>query len=147
MASCPAAPDRSCEGGEHGIAFSAAGEAWLSTSHVHLLGAVRLMSVPFVGCMALAAVLNRLPPEILPAIQAVEGGTVGTVANNANGTDDLGVMQLNTSWLPALARLTAVPVAELRVRLVNNACLNITVAGVILRSYLAETGGDLWDWD
>lgn len=58
------------------------------------------MGVPFLACMTAAAAFYHLPPRALPAIHAVEGGAVGVVSHNTNGSDDLGVMQINTIWLP-----------------------------------------------
>jgi hypothetical protein len=57
------------------------------------------MAIPYLACMALVAVVYHLPPRVLPAIQAVEGGTVGNVSQNVDGSSDLGVMQVNTLWL------------------------------------------------
>jgi hypothetical protein len=93
--------------------------------------------------MALVAHLYHLPPRVLPSIQSVEGGAVGGISHNTNGTDDLGVMQVNTIWLPALSRLTRMPEPVLRDRLVSDACFNISASGAIMRYYLDETKGDL----
>lgn len=100
--------------------------------------------IPHLTCMALAAALNDLPPRALPAIHAVEGGAPGSVHWNANGSADLGVMQINTLWLPALVGALGQPEAVIRDRLVRDACFNIVVAGMILRLYLDEERGDLW---
>ena len=101
------------------------------------------MAVPFVACMALVASIYGLPPRVLPSIHAVEGGQPGTVSRNNNGSEDLGVMQVNTIWLPALSAYTRLPQASVRERLVGNACFNIAAAGAIMRSYLDEAGGNL----
>ncbi len=101
------------------------------------------MSVPFLPCMALIAQIYSLPPRVLPAIQRVEGGAPGVVHVNANGSQDLGVMQINTIWLPYLAAYTHLPIPEVRDRLLQRACFNIAAAGLIMRIYLDETGGDL----
>ncbi len=101
------------------------------------------MAVPFVACMALVASLYSLPPRVLPAIHAVEGGAPGTVHLNTDGSEDLGVMQVNTRWLPVLSRYTGTPEAVVRQSLLGRACYNIAAGGLILRSYLNETGGDL----
>ena len=101
------------------------------------------MAVPFLACMALVASVYQLPPRVLPAIQAVEGGFVGSVSGNADGSDDLGVMQVNTLWLGTLARVSRLPPAEVRRRLVFAPCFNIAAAGLIMRLYLNETHGDL----
>jgi hypothetical protein len=101
------------------------------------------MAVPYLTCMALVAHLYALPPRVLPSIQAVEGGSPGMVRADTNGTADLGVMQINTSWLPALQTYTHLSRDIVRDRLTNMPCFNIAAAGAIMRTYLNETGGDL----
>ena len=101
------------------------------------------MAVSYLACMALAASIYHLPPRVLPSIQAVEGGRPGVVSQNSNGTQDLGVMQINTIWLPALSRYTGLAEAEVRRRLIDRPCFNIAAAGAILRIYLNDADGDL----
>ena len=93
--------------------------------------------------MTAAAAFYHLPPRALPAIHAVEGGAVGVVSQNTNGTADLGVMQINTIWLADIARAAKLPVEKVKDRLINDACFNIAAAAAILRMYLNETRGDL----
>jgi hypothetical protein len=95
------------------------------------------------ACMIAVSQLHQLPPRILPAIWATEGGRIGTVRANANGTEDLGLMQVNSVWLPALARGTGLPQAELRRRLIEDGCFSIAVAGAILRFHVEAERGDL----
>jgi hypothetical protein len=59
--------------------------------------------------MAAVTAFYQLPPPALPAIYRVEDGRPGYVQHNRNGTDDLGSMQINSSWLPAIARSTGIP--------------------------------------
>jgi Transglycosylase SLT domain len=101
------------------------------------------MAVPFLACMALAASVHGLPPRVLPAIQAVEGGRVGLARPNRNGTEDLGLMQINTLWIGPLARVTGLPPHAVRDRLLHDPCFNIGAAGLVMRLYLNETKGDL----
>ena len=101
------------------------------------------MAVPFLACMALVASIYHLPPRVLPAIQKVEGGAVGSISHNTNGTDDFGVMQVNSRWLPALSAYTGLPQDVVRERLISRPCFNIAAGGAILRTYLDETHGDL----
>lgn len=101
------------------------------------------MAIPFLACMLATAGFYHLPPRVLPAIQVVEGGGVGSVSHNRDGSDDLGVMQVNTLWLPALARASGLPVAAVRLRLADDSCFNIAAAGAIMRTYLIEAKGDL----
>lgn len=93
--------------------------------------------------MALVATTYHLPPRVLPALQAVEGGRPGLVRSNTNGSQDLGVMQVNTLWIAPLARRSGLPEAIVRDRLVHDACFNIAAAGLIFRIYLNEAQGDL----
>ncbi len=101
------------------------------------------MAVPFLACMALVANLYSLPPRVLPSIQAVEGGQPGVAHLNANGSEDLGVMQVNTVWLRPLTAYTRLAAAEVRERLLARPCFNIAAAGLIMRTYLDEAKGDL----
>jgi hypothetical protein len=101
------------------------------------------MGVPSLTCMALVASLYNLPPRVLPAIHEVEGGGVGTVHVNTDGSEDLGMMQINTRWLPLLSHYTQSPLVVVRQNLLGRACYNIAAAGLIMRIYLDETKGDL----
>jgi hypothetical protein len=93
--------------------------------------------------MTAVAAFYGLPPRVLPSIQAVEGGQVGTVSRNLDGSEDLGVMQVNTRWLEPIAQLTGLPVAAVRERLISDACFNIAAAGAILHSNLQAPNSDL----
>jgi len=101
------------------------------------------MAIPYLACMAVAASFYHLPPRVLPVIQAVEGGSVGAVSMNANGSADLGIMQINTLWLQPLSRAAHLPPPEVARRLIGEPCFNIAAAGFVLRAYLNETRGDL----
>lgn len=101
------------------------------------------MAIPFLACMALTATWYHLPPRVLPAIQAVEGGRVGLVHVNRNRSEDLGVMQINTLWIDPLARRTGLSDVIVHDRLLYDSCFNIAAAGLIMRTFLNETKGDL----
>jgi hypothetical protein len=101
------------------------------------------MAVPYLACMAFIAGLNHLPPRVLPSIQAVEGGAPGVIHRNTDGSEDLGVMQINTRWLPALSFYFGLPADTVRERLLAVPCVNIAAAGAVLRLYLTEAHGDL----
>ena len=101
------------------------------------------MAIPFLACMALVASVYGLPPRVLPSIHVVEGGQVGMVHRNTDGSDDLGVMQINTRWLPALARVARMSEAAVGARLVTDPCFNIAAAGLVLRTYLTARHGEL----
>jgi hypothetical protein len=101
------------------------------------------MAFPYLACMLWVAQFNHLPPRVLPTIASVEGGRAGTVHRNADGSEDLGVMQINTRWITPLANYVAHPGNEIRKRLIGDPCFNIAAAGAILRVYLNEAHGDL----
>lgn len=101
------------------------------------------MAVPFLACMVATAAFYHLPPRVLPSIHVVEGGRVGSISHNTDGSDDLGVMQVNTLWLGPLGRATGLSRDEVATRLIHQPCFNIAAAGAILRTYLNEEGGRL----
>lgn len=89
-------------------------------------------------CIFGAAQHYQLRVDVLRAVLHKEGGTVGQVRWNTNGTFDMGPMQVNSSHLPKLARygITAQ-------NLTNNLCLNIYIGAWFLESCILKTG-DLW---
>ena len=101
------------------------------------------MPVPFLACMAATAAFYALPPRVLPSIHVVEGGVPGSVHRNANGTEDLGVMQINTLWVDPIARVTRMAPQAVRARLIADPCFNIAASGAVMRTYLHEAGGNL----
>ena len=100
-------------------------------------------AISYLACMVLVSSIYDLPPRLLPAIQAVEGGVNGSVHHNANGSNDFGVMQVNTIWIPSLSRITRRPPAMVKAALTNAPCYNIAAAGAILRTYINQSGGNL----
>jgi transglycosylase-like protein with SLT domain len=101
------------------------------------------MSIPLLACMVTAAAYYHLPPRVLPSIQAVEGGAVGVVHGNADGSQDLGIMQVNTRWVTSLSQVARITPDTARLRLIYDGCFNIAAAGAIMRYYLDEAHGDL----
>lgn len=93
--------------------------------------------------MALVASIYGLPPRVLPSIHAIEGGWAGAAIRNRDGSEDLGVMQVNTLWIGPLAQYTRLPAQQVRERLIAEPCFNIAAAGAILRGYLDEAHGNI----
>jgi hypothetical protein len=87
------------------------------------------MAIPFLACMVAAASFYHLPPRVLPSIQVVEGGRPGVISQNTDGSADLGVMQVNTIWVPQFASITGMTEDAVRTRLVVDPCFNIAAAG------------------
>jgi hypothetical protein len=99
--------------------------------------------IPYLACMLSVASAAHLPPRVLPVIAAIEGGVVGGIRPDRNGTADLGVMQINTIWVPALAAQARMSNAATRGALIDDPCFNIAAAALILRVYLRQNGGGL----
>ncbi len=101
------------------------------------------MAIPYLACMALVARVYALPPRVLPSIQAVEGGRPGLVHLNTDGSADLGLMQVNTLWVPVVARALGLAPDAVRTRLTDDGCFSIRIAGAILWEYRRARAGDL----
>jgi len=73
--------------------------------------------------------------SLLEAIARVESGLNASAINkNANGTEDIGVMQINTSWLPSLKRF------GIRRRDLLDPCVNVHVGAWVLAQNLYKFG-------
>ena len=93
------------------------------------------------ACMMLASQTYQVPPAVMVGIMHVEGGRVGQqVGPNSNGTYDLGPMQVNTRWIPQLARAWGVP-NKTALRLVrDDGCINVRVSAWILKQKIEDAG-------
>jgi hypothetical protein len=89
-------------------------------------------------CVTDAARKHDLPLAALVGILAAEGGTVGIAVSNANGSWDLGPMQINTCNLDELAAQGFSPEAILR-----DGCVNAHAAAWILRREYLRVG-NIW---
>ncbi len=93
------------------------------------------------ACLLLASNTYQVPPAVMIGIMQVEGGHVGqAVGPNNNGTYDLGPMQVNSRWMPQLARLWHVSEFTARTWVRDDGCVNVHVAAWILKQKMAETG-------
>lgn len=93
------------------------------------------------ACLLLASKTYQVPPAVMIGIMHVEGGRVGQeVGPNSNGTFDLGPMQVNTRWLPELARAWGISVPKARMLVRDDGCVNVRVAAWILHQKIYETG-------
>lgn len=99
------------------------------------------MTKVIAACLMLAAQTYSVPPAVLLGIYQVEGGTVGqAVGPNDNGTYDLGPMQINTVWIPELARHWGVNEATALKWVRDDPCTNMGVSAWILKNHINETG-------
>ena len=92
------------------------------------------------SCILLAAQSYNLSPAVLVGIYKVEGGQIGQEVHNSNGSYDLGPMQINTIWLPELAKGWGIDQNTARAWVRDDACTNTKVAAWILRGHLDRTG-------
>ena len=96
------------------------------------------------GCITAAANLYRVPPAVLVILLNVEGGSLGRVSSNQNGTVDIGPMQVNLIWLPDLAKHWHASRADTFQALRDNFCANVEAGAWILRRGLDQAPGDFW---
>jgi hypothetical protein len=90
-------------------------------------------------CSIAAAVKYEVPANITLAIAEKEAGKPGQWVRNTNGTQDVGPLQFNTSYLRELAQygITADDVAKA-------GCYPYDLAAWRLRGHLRNDKGDLW---
>ncbi|MBU2708720.1 lytic transglycosylase domain-containing protein [Zooshikella marina] len=92
-------------------------------------------------CMVQAASDYNIPLRGLLALWMVEGGQIGTVSKNTNGTNDYGPFQTNTVWVKKLKKDFGIT-AEM---LTDDFCLSARTAAYILRYEINLAGGSFWD--
>lgn len=86
-------------------------------------------------CWAEASRRHGVPVELLKAVAEVESSNrARVIARNANGSTDIGFMQVNDWWLPKLAAF-GIGKAELL-----DACTNLKVGAWILRQGIDRYG-------
>jgi hypothetical protein len=91
-------------------------------------------------CIFTAAQTYAVPPSVILGILNVEGGRAGQAVHNTNNTYDLGPMQINTIWVPTLARYWRVSEGTALRMVRDDACVNVGVGAWILRTKMNETG-------
>ncbi len=92
------------------------------------------------ACLMLASQTYEVPPAVLVGLYKAEGGQIGQEVANTNGSHDLGPMQINTIWLPELAKRWGVSEGTARKWVRDDACTNVGVAAWILKGHLNRTG-------
>ncbi len=97
----------------------------------------------FAMCLMLSAQTHDVPVAALIGIMSVEGGHVGQEVADTNGTADLGPMQVNTVWVPRLARIWNMDTKTVHDVVRDDACTNAEAAAWILRRSLDQAGGRL----
>ena len=104
------------------------------------IAAITLIAAsPAHACWAEAATRYSVSPELLYAIARTESGmNPQAIGRNRNGSRDIGLMQINSAWLPALA---AHGITE---RDLFDPCTSIHVGAWILAGNVQRLG---YTWD
>ena len=97
------------------------------------------------GCLEAASRAYRVPPAILVVLLNVEGGSLGAVSQNTNGTVDIGPMQVNQIWVPQVAAHWSTTNDRAYRALRDNFCANLEAGAWILRQSLDEAHGNFWE--
>lgn len=103
------------------------------------IGAANTLAHPLTECMESAGARYRINPVLLWSIAKVESGFSPIAENsNANGSTDIGVMQINSAWLPSLTRY------GIDRQKLKNPCVNIHVGAWILARNIRRYG---YNWE
>lgn len=94
-------------------------------------------------CIARAAGGKDWLEKTLWGLRDQEGGWIGAEISNANGSHDLGPLQINSWWVPKIAAVLRQPEPDVRSWLKSDPCFNADVARWIFLSALRSTG-DYW---
>lgn len=101
-----------------------------------LLLAATSLQKAYAGCFVQAGEKYSLDPLMLEAIANVESSMrTGAINRNRNGSEDLGLMQINSSHLP---RLLSKGIT--REKLLSDACLSVMTGAEILSGFIARFG-------
>lgn len=103
------------------------------------------------ACFMAAELAHGVSAKDLVAIYEVEGGWPGaeiSAAEMVNAqkqrvkTWDLGLMQVNSSWVPELSEVWQADRQTVYRMLRDDACININAAGYVLRKKIDGAGGN-----
>ncbi|MCX7124046.1 MAG: lytic transglycosylase domain-containing protein [Gammaproteobacteria bacterium] len=86
-----------------------------------------------VACINQAAEEYQVPAPLIMAIVLTENGKIGTESRNENGTYDLGIMQINSSWADTFEK-QGYSLDDIT----YNSCKNIDMGTLILSNCLKK---------
>lgn len=88
------------------------------------------------ACINQAAVQYHVDATMIISVIKTENGRNGLAVKNKNGTYDLGVMQINSSWLPRLQN-NGITIDQVK----SDPCINVSVGAWILAQGIANSDG------
>ncbi len=91
-----------------------------------------LMDVPL-QCINNAAITYHVPAKLIISILQIERGQSGKIIKNKNGTYDIGIMSVNSLWLPELKKH-----GVFEQDILFNSCNNIMIGTWILSKKIAR---------
>ncbi|MFA7587790.1 MAG: lytic transglycosylase domain-containing protein [Novosphingobium sp.] len=100
-------------------------------------------SAELARCIRIVARGHGWLEKTLWGLRDQEAGWLGAEVANTNGTHDLGPLQINSWWVPRIARRVGRPEQKVRYWLQHDACFNVEAARWIFLSGLRMTG-DYW---
>jgi hypothetical protein len=89
------------------------------------------------ACLIEAARRYELPVEIMVGVLGQEGGRVGTISKNVDGTVDVGPMQINSRWWGTFRGYMTPQ------QITYDACMSFHAGAWILKKNIIEAG-DFW---
>lgn len=90
-----------------------------------------------VQCIADASVRYQVPELLLHAVLRKENGRMGQAVKNANGSYDMGLAQINTTWISHFAKY------GVRIEhLLYDTCTNLQASAYILKDNAIKFNGD-----
>ncbi len=87
-------------------------------------------------CINHAAIMYHVPASVIVSVIQTENGKNGDAIQNKNGTVDLGVMQVNSSWIPSLQKKG---IKKIDVQF--DSCINVQVGTWILAQGISNSDG------
>lgn len=97
-------------------------------------------SLPSVTCVARASQHYKIPVPVTLALMKTEGGKPGSFVRNTNGTYDMGVMQVNTLWIPEYSKRFGITRNAFVMRAVLDGCFSVFLGLDILRAQVDREG-------
>lgn len=101
-------------------------------------------SIPTYECLIEESIKQKIPPLLILAVMMTENGKPGELVKASKNSFDMGPMQINTIWLPALQKKFNWTPRDLMTAITNHGCSNIATGTWILRISINAAKGDVW---